>query len=54
MGIKSIQQNSKRGKGSMPKLMVTYGECPNCFHTKLLESQNLVKCAKCKFVIRRW
>ena len=48
----TILQRSQRAKRN--KLMVVSGECPKCHHKKLLESMNLEKCAKCKYVIKRW
>jgi len=49
-----ISERSDRARQQPPKLMVVKGECPKCHHHKLLESMNLQKCAKCKYVIRRW
>ena len=49
-----IQKRSNRAYRDIPKLTVVRGKCPKCKHNKLLESMTLQKCAKCKYVIKRW
>ena len=47
-------RRSSRAASQSPKLEVIKGECPKCKHHELLQSMMLLKCAKCKHIIKRW